>query len=62
MNENISQNISHTGVWVWGLAIIMIVLVSWLLYKYLAPKSWHEWAGVGVVQALSKGYVYWAEF
>jgi protein-S-isoprenylcysteine O-methyltransferase Ste14 len=44
-----NENISHTGAW--GLAIIMIVFVSWLLYKYLAPKSWHEWAGVGVLQA-----------
>lgn len=44
-----NENISHTGVW--GLAIIMIVFTSWLLYKYLAPKSWHEWAGAGVIQA-----------
>ena len=44
-----NENISHTGVW--GLAIIMIVVTSWILYKYLAPKSWHEWAGAGVIQA-----------
>lgn len=44
-----NQNISHTGAW--GLAIIMIVLVSWILYRYLAPKTWREWAGAGVVQA-----------
>ena len=44
-----NESISHTGVW--GLAIIMIVVTSWILYKYLAPKSWHEWAGAGVIQA-----------
>lgn len=41
--------IAHSGVWVF--ALIMIVFVSWFLYKYLAPKSWREWAGAGVVQA-----------
>jgi len=44
-----TENISHSGAWI--IALIMIVLVSWLLYKYLAPKSWREWAGAGVVQA-----------
>ena len=29
----------------------MIVVVSWVLYRYLAPKSWREWAGAGLVQA-----------
>lgn len=44
-----NEPIAHSGIWI--LALIMIVLVSWYLYKYLAPKSWHEWAGAGVVQA-----------
>lgn len=43
------QTVSHSGAW--GLALIMIVFVSWLFYKYFAPKSWHEWASAGVVQA-----------
>ncbi len=43
------QNIAHSGAW--PLAIIMIVVISWLLYRYLAPKTWREWAGAGVVQA-----------
>jgi len=43
------NNIAHSGAW--GLAIIMIVVASWLLYRYLAPKTWHEWASAGVVQA-----------
>lgn len=44
-----NEEITHSGAW--PLAIIMIVVVSWILYRYLAPKSWHEWAGAGVVQA-----------
>lgn len=44
-----NEPIAHSGIWI--LALIMIVLVSWYMYKYLAPTSWHEWAGAGVVQA-----------
>jgi protein-S-isoprenylcysteine O-methyltransferase Ste14 len=44
-----NEPIGHSGAWV--IALIMIVFVSWLLYKYLAPKTWREWAGAGVVQA-----------
>jgi protein-S-isoprenylcysteine O-methyltransferase Ste14 len=39
----------HVGMW--GLAAIVIVIVSWLLYRYLAPDNWKEWAGAGVLQA-----------
>lgn len=35
----------------WGLALIVIVVVSWLFYRYFAPESWREWASAGVVQA-----------
>lgn len=35
----------------WPLAILMIVFASWILYRYVAPKSWREWAGAGLVQA-----------
>lgn len=44
-----NEPIAHSGVWT--LALIMIVVASWVLYKYLAPKSWREWAGAGVIQA-----------
>ena len=44
-----NENISHSGVW--GLALIMIVIASWVLYRFLAPKNWKEWASAGVVQA-----------
>lgn len=43
------QDIAHSGAW--GLAAIMIVVASWVLYRYLAPKTWREWAGAGLVQA-----------
>lgn len=43
------ENIAHSGAW--GLAAIMIVVASWILYRYLAPKTWREWASAGVVQA-----------
>ena len=44
-----NEHIAHSGSW--GLALIMIVVASWFLYRYLAPKTWKEWAGAGVVQA-----------
>ncbi len=44
-----NESFSHSGVW--GLAVIMMVIVSWVLYRYLAPKTWREWAGAGLVQA-----------
>jgi protein-S-isoprenylcysteine O-methyltransferase Ste14 len=43
------DHIAHSGAW--GLALIVIVIASWLLYRYLAPKTWKEWASAGVVQA-----------
>lgn len=39
----------HVGVW--GLAAVVVVIVSWLMYRYLAPKSWKEWTRAGVLQA-----------
>jgi len=44
-----NESISHSGVW--GVAVIMVVIASWILYRYLAPRSWREWAGAGLVQA-----------
>ncbi len=35
----------------WALAIVMIVVASWFFYRYVAPKSWREWKGAGLVQA-----------
>ena len=39
----------HVGMW--GLAVIFIVIVSWLMYHYLAPDDWKEWTRAGVLQA-----------
>ena len=36
---------------IFALALIMIVIASWVLYRFLAPKTWREWAGAGLVQA-----------
>lgn len=44
-----NEGIAHSGAW--GLAAIMIVVASWLFYRYFAPKTWREWASAGVVQA-----------
>lgn len=35
----------------WPYAVLMIVFASWALYHFLAPASWREWTGAGVVQA-----------
>ena len=40
----------NTGA-LWGAAAISIVLVSWVFYRYVAPRSWREWARAGIVQA-----------
>ncbi len=44
-----TKHFAHSGAW--GIALIMIVVASWLLYRYLAPRTWREWAGAGVIQA-----------
>ena len=35
----------------WPYALLMIALASWVLYHFLAPASWRDWAGAGLVQA-----------
>ena len=44
-----NELIAHSGTW--ALSFIMIVFVSWIFYRYFAPKTWREWAGAGLVQA-----------
>ncbi|OAO00872.1 isoprenylcysteine carboxyl methyltransferase [Sphingomonadales bacterium EhC05] len=39
------------GTFGWGLAVIMVIVISWVFYRYFAPKGWREWAGAGLVQA-----------
>ena len=35
----------------WWLAAVMVVIASWLLYRYIAPHGWKEWSRAGLVQA-----------
>ncbi|MCB2229905.1 isoprenylcysteine carboxylmethyltransferase family protein [bacterium] len=35
----------------WFLAVLMIVLVSWFVFRYLIPQSWKEWRAAGILQA-----------
>jgi len=42
------RGIEHSGAWV--VALFFIVIASWFLYKYMAPKTWREWTGVGLIQ------------
>jgi len=44
-----SSTIAHSGTW--ALALIMIVVASWVFYRFFAPKTWREWASAGLVQA-----------
>ena len=44
-----NENIAHSGAWF--LAALMIVIASWIFYRYFAPKTWREWASAGLVQA-----------
>jgi len=49
-NNDHGEDLMNTQVF-WGGAVISIVVVSWFLYRYVAPKSWREWARAGIVQA-----------
>lgn len=40
-----------SGIGFWELTVLMTVIASWLLYRYVAPKSWREWTRAGLVQA-----------
>lgn len=35
----------------WGLVVMVIVVTSWLFYRFAAPSGWREWTGAGLVQA-----------
>jgi protein-S-isoprenylcysteine O-methyltransferase Ste14 len=35
----------------WDLVAVLVGVVSWVLYRYVAPQRWREWAGAGLVQA-----------
>ncbi|VAV85014.1 hypothetical protein MNBD_DELTA01-390 [hydrothermal vent metagenome] len=35
----------------WAMTIIMIVIASWIIYKYLVPRDFKEWRNVGLLHA-----------
>lgn len=35
----------------WGWVLVMVLIASWLLYHFVAPRSWRDWMGAGLVQA-----------
>ncbi len=35
----------------WAITIIMVVIASWVVFKYLVPKGFKEWGNVGLIQA-----------
>lgn len=40
-----------TGIGYWQLSVLMTVVASWLLYRYVVPQNWKEWGSAGLVQA-----------
>ena len=41
-----TETITHSGAW--GIAATMIVLISWVMYRWLAPRNWREWGSAGI--------------
>ncbi len=41
--------VAQTGYW--QLSALMVVIASWILYRYVAPRGWREWSRAGLVQA-----------
>lgn len=35
----------------WSIACVMVVLMSWVFYRFVAPRGWREWSRAGLVQA-----------
>jgi len=35
----------------WGLAILMIIVAAWIIFRTLVPRSFKEWRNAGLVQA-----------
>src|SRR3989304_7618306 len=50
-NEEAGTMERATNIGFWELTVIMVVIASWLLYRYVAPKGWREWSRAGLVQA-----------
>ncbi len=35
----------------WGITIIMVIIVSWIVFRYLVPRNFKEWRNAGLIQA-----------
>ncbi len=35
----------------WGITIIMVIVASWIVFKYLVPGNFKEWRNFGLIQA-----------
>ena len=35
----------------WVITIIMVIIVSWVVFRYLVPKNFKEWRNAGLIQA-----------
>ncbi len=35
----------------WIITILMVIIVSWIVYKYLVPRNFREWRNLGLIQA-----------
>lgn len=35
----------------WGLTIIMVVIASWIVFRFLVPRNFKEWRNAGLIQA-----------
>ena len=45
--ENIQPTLGGT----WVITIIMVIVASWIVFKYLVPKNFKEWRNAGLIQA-----------
>jgi protein-S-isoprenylcysteine O-methyltransferase Ste14 len=51
LEEDVVMELEASYPGAWALALISIVAVSWIFYRYFAPRNWREWTGAGLVQA-----------
>jgi protein-S-isoprenylcysteine O-methyltransferase Ste14 len=45
------DEVQPTAGGIWWLTIIMVVIASWIIYKYLVPRGFKEWRNAGLIQA-----------
>ena len=38
----------------WGFTLLMVIIASWILYRYVAPRNWKEWTRAGLIQAFKE--------